>query len=67
MIEAMSLLHTSLKDLSKTYEENMIDKIKGTIFDMDGTLIDSFMIWDVLWEKFGERYKNGDSLVKLIN
>ena len=26
------------------------------IFDMDGTLIDSLMLWDVIWSTFGERY-----------
>lgn len=26
---------------------------------MDGTLVDSLMIWDVLWSTFGERYSNG--------
>ncbi len=29
---------------------------KVGIFDMDGTLIDSLMIWDVLWEQFGVAY-----------
>lgn len=32
--------------------------ITGAIFDMDGTLIDSLMIWDVLWERLGEKYRN---------
>ena len=31
-------------------------KIKGAIFDMDGTLVDSLSFWDVLWAKIGERY-----------
>ena len=39
----------------------MINEIKGAVFDMDGTLVDSLMIWDVLWEELGKRFmgKNG--------
>ena len=33
-------------------------KITAAIFDMDGTLVDSLMLWDVLWSAFGERYFN---------
>lgn len=31
-------------------------KITGAIFDMDGTLIDSLMIWDELWEHLGREF-----------
>jgi len=34
----------------------MINQIKGAIFDMDGTLIDSLMLWDIIWEAFGKKY-----------
>jgi len=34
----------------------MIDTLKGAIFDMDGTLINSLIIWDVIWSKLGEKY-----------
>ena len=31
-------------------------RIKGAIFDMDGTIIDSLMFWDFLWKQIGEKY-----------
>lgn len=34
----------------------MLNDIKGAIFDMDGTLIDSLMLWDIIWEKLGEKF-----------
>ncbi|MBQ8338465.1 MAG: HAD family hydrolase [Oscillospiraceae bacterium] len=34
--------------------------ITGAIFDMDGTLINSLIFWDVLWEEFGNRYLGGE-------
>ncbi len=37
--------------------------MKVAIFDMDGTLVDSLMLWDVLWSTFGERYLNNKSFV----
>ena len=35
--------------------------VKGAIFDMDGTLIDSLPVWKILWQKVGEKYLNDKS------
>lgn len=38
----------------------MLDKIKGAIFDMDGTLINSLICWDIFWEDLGKKFLNKD-------
>lgn len=39
----------------------MINKIKGAIFDMDGTLIDSLIVWDVIWEGLRKKFSKDGS------
>ena len=34
----------------------ILKNINGAIFDMDGTLIDSLMLWDIIWAKFGSLF-----------
>ena len=35
--------------------------ITGAIFDMDGTLVDSLMCWDVLWQRLGKKYLGNEA------
>lgn len=34
-------------------------QFKSAIFDMDGTLVDSLMVWDVLWQTLSDKYLDG--------
>ncbi len=34
--------------------------IKGAIFDLDGTLINSLIFWDMFWAKFGKKFFNNE-------
>ena len=34
-------------------------RISGAIFDMDGTLVDSLVIWDTFWREISRRYLDG--------
>ena len=35
-------------------------KIKGAIFDMDGTLADSKILWEIMWAEIGKIYMNDE-------
>ncbi|MBE6915868.1 MAG: HAD family phosphatase [Ruminococcaceae bacterium] len=45
------------------YKGETFMNIKGAIFDLDGTLIDSLGFWKRLWEKLGEMYLNDTSFL----
>ncbi len=36
-------------------------KFKSAIFDMDGTLVDSLMFWDILWSELGKKHLNDET------
>lgn len=40
--------------------------IKTAIFDMDGTLVESLFIWEVLWSEFGDKYLNDKSFIPSV-
>ncbi len=37
-----------------------LQDIKGAIFDMDGTLVNSLILWEVIWKRFGKLFCNGE-------
>ena len=38
-------------------------KINAAVFDLDGTLINSLIVWGELWKAFGEKYMGDASFV----
>ena len=38
-----------------------IQNMQGAIFDMDGTLIDSLGVWEIIWDAFKNNLKNGEA------
>ena len=36
-------------------------EIRGAIFDMDGTLVDSLGLWDILWTQLGLQFFNDET------
>lgn len=42
--------------LKEKFLNGDIMEFKAAIFDLDGTLVDSLMLWEVLWSGFGERF-----------
>ena len=53
------MLYCNRKQLWAKGEIKM--EIKGAIFDMDGTLVNSLMLWDVLWQRMGKKYLGDES------
>ncbi len=37
---------------------------KAIIFDMDGTLVDSLFIWDVIWVALGKHFNGGQTITQ---
>ncbi len=37
----------------------MLHTVKGAIFDMDGTLINSLILWEVFWDAFSKAFLDG--------
>jgi HAD superfamily hydrolase (TIGR01509 family) len=40
---------------------NMLNHIEAAVFDLDGTLVNSLIVWDVLWSELGKRFLNDSS------
>ena len=36
-------------------------KIRGAVFDLDGTLINSLIFFGILWKRLGKKYLNDES------
>ena len=41
-------------------------KIKGAIFDMDGTLVDSLMFWEDFWQSLNDEYIKQENFVPSV-
>lgn len=49
-----------LYNVNQFYREDNEMKIKGAIFDMDGTLVNSLIVWKEIWAAMADKYLDGE-------
>ncbi|MBE6551966.1 MAG: HAD family phosphatase [Ruminococcaceae bacterium] len=56
LAEAVRNTKSAAENKNRYIERRNIVKIKAAIFDMDGTLVDSLGVWNVLWARIGKKF-----------